>query len=70
LQPTASPDQTLVYTLAVTDTGLDKTVSDAMTVTVGGGGNGPVGCGAAGLPMLMLTVIGMVRIKRRYRIQS
>lgn len=69
LQPTASPTQTLIYTLAVTDTGLNKTVSDAVTVTVGGGAGG-LGCGAvgaAGLPMMLLTILGMVGIKRSHR---
>ncbi len=67
--PICTPLQTLTYTFSVTDTVVQKTVSDAVTITVSDDGNGGTGglCGAIGGTSLMLTFMGFVGLRHARR---
>ncbi len=67
--PTCTPLQSLTYTLSVTDTVVNKTVSDSVTITVSqNGGDGTGGfCGMIGGTSLMLTFMGLVGLRHTRR---
>jgi len=65
LTPTASPDQTLTYTLTVTDNVLNVQRQDPVTVTVGGGAF-PL-CGFGAMPMMVCGLLGLFAMKRTWR---